>query len=38
MIGEIMSVLLSPVQAPPLVYADDAFTALAQQFTDNNKW
>lgn len=37
MIGEIKSVLLSPIQAPPLVYADGAFTTVAQQFTDNNK-
>jgi len=31
MIGEIKSVLLSPLQAPPLLYADGNFTTIAQQ-------
>jgi len=31
MIGEIKSVLLSPLQAPPLLYADCNFTTIAQQ-------
>ena len=30
MIGEIKSVLLSPLQEPPLLYANGAFTTVSQ--------